>query len=326
MEKNTLYRQAVTLALADAMRADDNVLLMGEDIGASGGVFKTTDGLLDEFGPDRVLDTPISEMAFVGAGMGLALTGYRPVVEIMFADFFGVCYDQIVNNIAKQRYMSGGQFTVPMVIRTLGGGGLRFGAQHSQTAESWFLSVPGIKIFCPSCPQDAYSLLRAAIQDDDPVIVLEHKALLSKLDKIDFVVPESPIGPVIRRQGTDVTVVATLAMVGQALEAAEILSEEDSLEVEVIDLRVLRPLDIAPVVKSVEKTNRLLTVEEQHEVGGWGAEVVSQVTANCFESLDGPPARVTLPDHPLAYSPVLEDDAIPSASRIAREIKQVLDQ
>ena len=278
------YREAIVAALQEEMRRDPKTLVMGEDVGPSGGPFKTCQGLIEEFGHARVRDTPIAETGFVGAALGLAITGYRPIVEIMFADFLGVCFDQIVNGIAKHRFMSGGQFAVPVTIRAIGGAGLRFGPQHSTTAESWFMSVPGLKIVCPSSPAEAYGMLKSAIRDDDPVLVLEHKALLSSKGQVAVGSEhgESLSGPRILRPGRDVTVVASLAMVHRALGAAEKLAAE-GIEAEVIDIRALRPMDLTNVFESVRRTNNLVTVEEQAQVGGWGAEVVAQVTSEAFD-------------------------------------------
>ncbi len=324
-DREITYREAIVAALQEEMRRDPKTLIMGEDIGASGGPFKTCQGLYEEFGAARVRDTPIAETGFVGAALGLALTGYRPIVEIMFADFLGVCYDQIVNGIAKHRFMSGGKVRVPIVIRALGGAGLRFGAQHSQTAESWMLSVPGLKIICPSSPAEAYGMLKAAVRDDNPVLVLEHKALLSMKGNVPVGSDDAamPTGPRVLRPGKDATIVASLAMVGKALTAAEQLHAE-GIEAEVIDIRVLRPLDVTAVSESVRRTNILVTVEEQSPTGGWSSDVVADVVSQAFDYLDAPPARVTLPDHPLPYSPGLEDAAIPSPEKIAATVRSLL--
>ncbi len=273
----------------------------------------------------RVRDTPIAETGFVGAALGLALTGYRPIAEIMFADFLGVCFDQIVNGIAKHRFMSGAQSTVPLVIRAIGGGSLRFGAQHSQTAESWMLSVPGLKIVCPSTPAEAYGMLKSAIRDDNPVLVLEHKALLSSKGPVDLGIDHlAPLsGPKVIRPGKDATIVASLLMIGRALAAAEKLAGE-GIEAEVIDIRSLRPMVIGPIAESVRRTNVLVTVEEQAQVGGWGAEVVAQTVSEAFDYLDAPPARVTLPDYPVPYSPQLEDATLPTPERIVATVKSLL--
>jgi pyruvate/2-oxoglutarate/acetoin dehydrogenase E1 component len=319
------YREAIVAALQEEMRRDPKVLIMGEDIGESGGPFKTCQGLYEEFGAARVRDTPIAETGFVGASLGLALTGYRPIAEIMFADFLGVAFDQIVSGIAKHRFMSGGKVRVPLVIRAIGGAGLRFAAQHSQTAESWMLSVPGLKIVCPSNPEQAYLMLKAAIRDDNPVLVLEHKALLSMKGPVpvgtdDVSMPE---GPRVLREGGHVTIVASLAMVGRALAAADILAGE-GVEAEVIDIQVLRPLDVTPIADSVRKTNNLVVVEEQARTGGWSSNVVADVVEAAFDYLDSPPARVTLPDHPVPYSPQLEDAVLPSPEKIAATARALL--
>jgi len=321
------YREAIRLALAEEMRRDSRVLFMGEDVAAPGGIFKITEGLLEEFGPERVRDTPISETAFVGAALGLAITGYRPVVELMFSDFLGVCLDQIVNAIAKHRFMSGGTMSVPLVVRMIGGGGLRFGAQHSQTGESWLLPFPGLKIVAGGSPAAAHGLLKAAIRDDDPVIVIEHKGLLGLKGRIrtgEAGLAEAG-GPQVLRRGNAVTVVATLAMVPQALEAAESLAAED-ISAEVIDLRMLRPLKIDPILESVRRTGRLILVEEQHRLGGWGAQVLAEVVEQGWGDLKAPPRRITLPDYPLPFSPVLEDAARPDAARIAEAVRGLLEQ
>lgn len=318
------YREAILAALQEEMRRDDKILIMGEDIGPSGGPFKTCQGLYEEFGAARVRDTPIAETGFVGAALGLAITGYRPIAEIMFADFLGVCFDQIVNSIAKHRFMSGGKVKAPLVIRAIGGAGLRFAAQHSQTGESWLLSVPGLTIVCPSSPNEAYGMLRAAIRYDNPVVVFEHKALLSTKGPVDIGGPVPPLtGPKMLREGRDATIVASLAMVPRSLEAAELLAK-DGIEAEVFDIRSLRPMITGPIVESVKKTNILVGVEEQAQVGGWTAEVAAQVTAEAFDYLDAPPARVTLPDYPVPYSPPLEDSVIPSPERIAATVKSLL--
>jgi acetoin:2,6-dichlorophenolindophenol oxidoreductase subunit beta len=323
--KEMTYREAIVLALQEEMRRDARTLIMGEDIGPSGGPFKTCQGLYEEFGGQRVRDTPIAETGFVGAALGLALAGYRPIAEIMFADFLGVCFDQIVNGIAKHRFMSGGQVAVPLVIRAIGGAGQRFGPQHSTTAESWFLSVPGLTIACPSTPNEAYRMLKAAIRDNNPVVLLEHKGLLGAKGLVNLIEgePEPLGGSRVVRKGGDATIVASLAMMGKALAAAELLSKE-GIEVEVIDVRVLRPMDLSCVFESVRATNHLVTVEEQAQLGGWGAEVAAQVVQNAFDYLDAPPARVCLPEYPVPYSPPLEDDVIPSPERIAACVRSLL--
>ena len=319
------YRQAVARGIAQEMERDPSVVMLGEDIGAAGGVFKTTEGLLAKFGPDRVRDTPISEQAIIGAAMGAAMTGLRPIAELMFSDFFGVAWDMVANQVAKTRYMTDGQVALPLVIRTANGGGLRFGAQHSQSIENWAMAVPGLKVVAPSTPSDMVGLMAAAIRDPDPVIVCEHKALFA--DKAD--VPDGelvvPLGEArIVREGTDATVVALAAMVPRAAVAAEALAS-DGISVEVIDLRTLVPLDVSTVLASVSKTTRLFTVEENPRLCGWGAEVVSIVAEEAIYALDGPVVRITTPHIPLAANPVLEDAQMPSAERIAATIRTTLE-
>jgi acetoin:2,6-dichlorophenolindophenol oxidoreductase subunit beta len=311
------YREAISRAVGDEMRADARVLILGEDIGDSEGPLKTTLGLYKEFGAARVRDTPIAEEAFVGAALGLAVTGYRPVVEIMFSDFLGVCFDQIANSIAKHHFMSGGRMHAPLVIRAIGGGALRFGPQHSQTCESWFMNVPGLRIVVPSTPAEAYGMIRAAIRDPDPVLVLEHKALLATKGPVTF--GETGIRdldrPHVVRLGDDVTIVASLAMVPRAVQAAARL-EDLGVSAEVVDLRVIRPFAPGTVIESVKKTSRLVTVEEQAVAGGWGSAVLAATVEQVFDYLDAPPIRLGLPDLPLPYSPPLEDLCIPSVDRI----------
>jgi pyruvate dehydrogenase E1 component beta subunit len=319
------YRDAIVAAQREALVNNDRVMVMGEDIGAAGGPFKTTDGLFEEFGGGRVKDTPISEEAFVGAAMGMAVTGYRPIVELMFADFMGVCFDQIVNGIAKHRFMCGGKVEVPLVIRAMGGAGTRFGAQHSQTGETWVSQFPGLKVLCSADPYDAYHMLRWAVRDNNPVIVLEHKSLFMRKQKVDLSAPidEDIINPLRLREGSDITIVATLAMVERAVEAADALAEK-GIEAEVINLRCLRPLNMEPILASVRKTNRLLCVEENHSTGGWAGDVVAKTTAEAFDYLDAPPERLTLPDWPMPYSPALEDAAMPSVGTIVDRATEIV--
>lgn len=319
------YREAICAAMEDEMAADPGVVLLGEDVGAAGGPFKTSVGLYQRFGAERVIDTPISETGFVGAALGMAISGFRPIVELMFADFMGVCMDQIINSIAKYRYMSGGQFAVPLVIRCVGGGGLQFGAQHSQTGESWLMNVPGLKICTASSPAAAYSLLRNAVRDPNPVICFEHKALYGVKGEVERTAPEpaAVTGPAVLRPGRDVTLVATMAMVDKALKAADQLAAQ-GIEAEVIELRWLRPFDDQALVESVKRTNRLVTVEEQAMTGGWGGEVVARVTAGAFDYLDAPPERVCLPESPLPFSPVLEEAAIPQPARIVQAVLSMM--
>ena len=318
------YRQAVAAGIAQEMRRDSSVVLIGEDVGAAGGVFKLTEGLFDEFGPNRVRDTPISEQAIVGAAMGAAMTGLRPIAELMFSDFFAVTWDMVANQIAKTRYMTDGQVSLPLVIRTANGAGLRFGAQHSQSIENWAMAIPGLKVVAPATPADMVGLMAAAIRDPDPVIVCEHKALFAtKGDVPDGELIDELGTARVVRTGSDATVVALAAMVPRALEAAEHLAD-DGVELEVIDLRSLVPLDTATILESVEKTSRLFTVEENPRLCGWGAEIASIVADEGFYSLDAPIVRITTPHIPLPSAAALEDVAVPSVERIIETIRRRL--
>lgn len=319
------YREAVATALAEELENDADVVLMGEDIGAAGGVFKATEGLFERFGEDRVRDTPISEQAIVGCAMGAAISGIRPVVELMFADFAGVCFDQLVNQIAKHRYMTGGQVRIPVTVRLANGGGIGFGAQHSQTAENWFLNVPGLRLCVPGTPGDAYGLLKAAIRDENPVLVFEHKALYSSKGELPKFEDVPPIGQAeIRRSGTDVTVVGTQLMCQRALEAAEGLSGEDGIEAEIIDLRTLAPLDTVTVSESVAKTNRLVCVQECSFSGSWGASLVAAVVGRAFDVLDGPPLVIGGDETPVPYAAAMEAAWMPSTDRIVASVRGAL--
>jgi pyruvate/2-oxoglutarate/acetoin dehydrogenase E1 component len=318
------YRDAVARGLAQELRRDPSVYLIGEDVAAAGGVFKTTPGLLDEFGGDRVRDTPISEEAIIGAVMGAAMTGLRPVAEIMFSDFLATCWDIIAVEIAKTRYMTNGQVTLPLVIRTANGAGLRFGAQHSQAVENWAMMIPGLKVVAPSTPHDVVGLLAAAIRDPDPVMFFEQKSLYpTKGEVADGEILESLGEARVVRRGSDVTIVALAAMVHRALEAADQLAEQ-GIDAEVIDLRSLVPLDTHTVISSVVKTSRLVTVEENPRLCGWGAEVVSIVAEECFYDLDAPLTRITTPHIPLPSADLLEDEVLPSAARITETVGKVL--
>jgi acetoin:2,6-dichlorophenolindophenol oxidoreductase subunit beta len=319
------YREAVAEGLAREMRRDPAVVCLGEDIGAAGGVFKTTVGLFDEFGPDRVRDTPISEQAIVGMAMGAAMTGIRPVAEIMFSDFLACCWDYLANEIPKMRYMTGGQVTIPLVVRTANGGGLGFGAQHSQSVENWALAVPGLKVVAPSTPADVVGLLASAIRSDDPVVFFEHKGLFASRGEPapeDHVVPLGQAA--IARSGTDVTVVALAATVPIALAAAQEL-ESSGASVEVIDLRCLVPLDMATVLSSVQRTSRLLIVEENPFQGGWGGTVASIVADEGFEMLDAPIRRVAAECVPLPFADALEDEVIPTTAKVSAALRTLLD-
>jgi pyruvate/2-oxoglutarate/acetoin dehydrogenase E1 component len=323
----TTYRAAVAGAISQEMERDDRVVLIGEDVGAAGGVFKLTEGLFERFGPERVRDTPISEQAIVGAAMGAAMTGLRPIAELMFSDFFAVAWDMVANQIAKTRYMTDGQVSLPLVLRTANGAGLRFGAQHSQSVESWAMAIPGLKVVAPSNPADMHGLLAAAIRDPDPVIVCEHKALLAvKGDVPDGDHVEELGRAKVVREGSDCTIVALAAMVPRALEAAERLEQESGPSVEVIDLRSLVPLDVETLLASVAKTGRVFTVEENPRLAGWGAEIASIVADEGFWSLDAPVVRITTPHIPLPSAPVLEDAALPTVERIVATVRRTLDE
>ncbi|HKJ55673.1 MAG TPA: alpha-ketoacid dehydrogenase subunit beta [Nitriliruptoraceae bacterium] len=310
------YREAVARAIAQEMRRDDDVYFIGEDIAAAGGVFKATKGLLDEFGPDRVRDTPISEEAILGAAMGASMTGLRPIAEIMFSDFLATCWDIVSVEMAKTQYMTDGQVSLPLVIRTANGGGLRFGAQHSQAVENWAMMIPGLKVVAPSNPHDVIGLFAAAVRDDNPVMFFEQKSLYPTKGMVeDGEIVEELGTATIRRSGTDVTVVALASMVSRAEEAADELAEQ-GISAEVIDLRSLVPLDTRTVIESVVKTSRLVTVEENPRLCGWGAEVVSIVAEECIWHIDGPLTRITTPHVPLPSSDTLEDEVLPSVQRI----------
>ncbi len=319
------YRAAIARGIAQEMRRDQSVVLIGEDVGAAGGVFKLTEGLFDEFGPTRVRDTPISEQAIVGAAMGAAMTGLRPIAELMFSDFFAVTWDMVVNQIAKTRYMTDGQVSLPLVLRTANGAGLRFGAQHSQSVENWAMAIPGLKVVAPSTPADVVGLMAAAVRDPDPVVFCEHKALFAvKGDVPDGEVLDTLGTAMVRRAGSDATIVALAAMVPMAVEAADRLAADHGIDAEVIDLRSLVPLDVAAILASVKKTSRLFTVEENPRLCGWGAEIASIVADEGFYSLDAPIVRITTPHIPLPSAAALEDLAIPSVERIVETIRRRL--
>ncbi|HLH59137.1 MAG TPA: pyruvate dehydrogenase complex E1 component subunit beta [Streptosporangiaceae bacterium] len=320
------YRQAAARGIAQEMRRDESVVFLGEDVAAAGGVFKATPGLLEEFGPVRVRDTPISEQAIVGAAMGAAMTGLRPIAEIMFSDFFAVCWDLVANEIAKSRYMSDGQVSFPLVIRCANGAGVRFGAQHSQSVENWAMAVPGLKVVAPSTPRDVIGLLAAAVRDPDPVIFFEHKGLYATKGEVpDGGELVDELGrAAVRRPGGDATIVALAAMVPRALAAAETLAAEDGVECGVIDVRSLVPLDTQTILGEVTRTGRLFTVEENPRLCGWGAEIVSIAAEECFGSLRGPAVRITTPHVPLPAADSLEDHVLPSAARIVATVRAAL--
>jgi len=316
------FREAIARGIAQEMRRDDSVVFLGEDVGAAGGVFKGTVGLIEEFGDVRVRDTPISEQAILGAAMGAAMTGLRPIAEIMFADFFAVCWDIVANEIAKSRYMTNGQLTFPLVIRSGNGGGLRFGAQHSQSVENWAMMIPGLKVVVPSNAVDVMGLMAASIRDDDPVIFLEAKALYaSKMEVPDGEIVDTLGSAKVLRQGSNATIVALGAMVPRALQAAEALAT-NGIECTVVDVRSLVPLDTTTILREVSATGRLFTVEENPRLCGWGAEVASIVADEIFYDLDGPIVRITTPHIPLPAADALEDLAIPSVERIEAVIEK----
>ena len=318
------YREAVAAGIAQEMARDPSVVFLGEDVAGAGGVFKTTVGLLERFGPERVRDAPISEQAILGAAMGAAMTGLRPIAEIMFSDFLAVCWDMVANEIAKTRYMTAGQMALPLVIRTANGGGSRFGAQHSQSVENWAMSVPGLKVVAPSTSEDVIGLLAAAVRDPDPVVFFEHKSCYPmKFEVADDggdIVGKLGEAKVVR-PGADATIAALGLMVHRATEAAERLAAE-GIEAEVIDLRSLVPLDTQTLLASVAKTSRLFTVEENPRLCGWGAEIASIAAEEAFWDLDGPVVRITTPHVPLGAADSLEDAALPSAERIAETIRR----
>jgi len=316
------FREAIAAAIAQEMARDPMVYFIGEDVGAAGGVFKATVGLFERFGPERVRDTPISEQAIIGAAMGAAMTGLRPVAEIMFSDFLATCWDMVANQVAKTRYMTDGQVSLPLVIRTANGGGTRFGAQHSQSLENWGMSVPGLKVIAPSTPADAMGLLAAAIRDPDPVLFFEQKSLYG----IKGEVPEGEhvdrLGSAkVLRTGKDCTIVALAAMVPRALRAAEKLEDLD-IDATVVDVRSLVPLDTRTILGEIVKTGRLFTVEENPRLCGWGAEIASIAADECFDDLDGPIVRITTPHVPLPAADVLEDVAMPSVERIIETVRK----
>jgi len=316
--------QAVNNAIFLEMERDPDVLLLGEDVGAPGGVLGVTQGLYAKFGAKRVIDTPISESAILGAGVGAAAVGLRPIVEIMFCDFIGVAMDQLFNQAAKMRYMFGGKAQIPLVMRSMCGAGLRAAAQHSQSLESWFMHIPGIKVVMPSTPSDAKGLLISSIRDNNPVVFLEHKALYGVEGEVPDEAYTIPLGKAeIKREGKDVTVVATAMMVSRSLSAAEKLSA-DGISVEVVDPRTLSPLDEETILNSVRKTHRLVIVHEEVKFAGSGAEIAALVAEKAFDYLDAPIQRVAAPFCPVPFSPVLEDEYIPSEAKIIAAVKKAV--
>jgi pyruvate/2-oxoglutarate/acetoin dehydrogenase E1 component len=315
------FRTAVRDALDEELAADDRVILFGEDVAVAGGVFATTPGLHEKYGADRVFDTPISELALAGAAFGSAVTGLRPVIEIMFGDFLTLAMDMLVNQATKYRFLTQEQVAVPLVIRSVVGAGGRFGAIHSQMPASWFMGVPGLKIVAPSTPADAKSLLKAAIRDDNPVLFFEHKRLYGLEGEVDGEVGQLGRAAVVR-EGSDITLVTAMKSVHDASEAAAAL-EGDGISVEVIDLRTLRPIDVETILASVRKTNRIVVVEEGPATGGWAGEVLACVTEEALGHLDDA-WRIATPNTPIPYSPPLEDAFLPGPDRIVAEIRRRL--
>jgi pyruvate dehydrogenase E1 component beta subunit len=319
------YREAVARGIAQEMERDERVVFLGEDVAKAGGVFKATVGLYDRFGPKRVRDTPISEQAILGAAMGAAMTGLRPIAEIMFSDFLAVCYDFIANEFPKVRYMTNGQLGCPLVVRTGNGAGSRFGAQHSQSVENWSMMIPGLKVVAPSSPADVVGLLAAAVRDPNPVIFYEHKSLYAVKGEVpDGEILDTLGTAKILRPGRDATIVALALMVPRALEAAEILARDHGIDCEVIDVRSLVPLDTQTILGSIVKTGRLFTVEENPRLLGWGAEIASIAADETFYDLDGPIVRITTPHIPLPAADNLEDIVLPTPARIVEKIVRAM--
>ncbi|MFH1950486.1 MAG: alpha-ketoacid dehydrogenase subunit beta [Pseudomonadota bacterium] len=319
------YREAISEALREEMKRDDRVFLLGEDVGQFGGVFQSTATLWDTFGPSRVMDTPISEQAIVGAALGAALVGLRPVAEIMFVDFTSLAMDQIANQCAKFHFMTGGQAIVPVVIKTQGGAGFGDAAQHSQSLEAWHTHIPGLKVVMPATPFDAKGLLKASIRDDNPVVFIEHKLLYLT----EGPVPENgndiiPIGKAdIKREGKDVTIITWSKMVLDSLEAASAL-EKEAIDVEVVDLRTLRPLDLETILESVKKTGKVVIVHEACKTGGFGGEIAALIVENAFDYLDAPIKRVASLDTPIPYASPLYRAVIPDPDKIIRGVREIL--
>ena len=318
------YREAIRSALREALASDPRVFLMGEDVGRYGGAFAVSMGLLEEFGPERVRDTPLSESAFVGAGIGAALGGLRPIVEVMTINFSLLALDQIVNNAATLRYMSGGQFSVPLVVRMATGGGRQLAAQHAHSLEGWYAHVPGIRAVAPATVADARGMLLAALSEPDPVFVFEHATLYPLEDEIDESAGPAPIeGAAVRREGSDVSLVTYGGSLGKALEAAGVLAGE-GVSAEVVDLRSLRPLDIDTVLASLAKTHRAVLVDEGWRTGSLAAEVSAQIMERGFDLLDWPVQRVCSAEVPMPYAKHLEDAALPSAERIVAAVRGMI--
>jgi pyruvate dehydrogenase E1 component beta subunit len=313
------YRAAVHDAIADAMRADDRVVLLGEDVGRYGGTYAVSKGMLEEFGPDRIRDTPISELGFVGIGIGAALGGLRPIVEVMTVNFSLLSLDQIVNTAAALRHMSNGQFSVPVVIRMATGAGRQLAAQHSHSLENWYAHIPGITVLAPATVADAYGMLRTALTNPDPVVIFEHVALYNLSSDVDELTPTDITTAAVRRTGGDVTVIAYGGCVPKALDAADELSAV-GIECDVIDLRVLRPLDDATILASVRKTHRVVVVDEAWHTGSLAAEISARIVEQAFYELDAPIARVCTMEVPIPYAKHLEQAALPQPEKIVAAV------
>jgi pyruvate/2-oxoglutarate/acetoin dehydrogenase E1 component len=323
--KTIKYREAISEALREEMMRDEMVILFGEDVAAFGGVFKSTEGLFEALGPSRVMDTPISELGIVGAALGAALVGLRPVAEIMFVDFTGLAMDQIANQCAKFHFMTGGQAKVPVVIKTQGGVGFGDAAQHSQSLEAWHTHIPGLKVVMPATPFDAKGLLKSAIRDDNPVMFIEHKLLYLT----EGPVPENtdytiPLGKAdIKRKGKDVTIISWSKMVLDSMQAASQL-EKDGIDAEVVDLRTLRPLDVETILQSVKKTGRAVIVHEACKTGGFGGEIAALIMEEAFDYLDAPVKRIAALDMPIPYAEPLYRAVIPDPDKIVKGIREIL--
>ncbi|MCL5985113.1 MAG: alpha-ketoacid dehydrogenase subunit beta [Actinobacteria bacterium] len=317
----TTYAEAISSAIKEEMLRDSNLTIIGEDIGRYGGVFKATKGLYEQFGEKRVKDTPISEAAITGIAIGASLLGYRIIAEIMYVDFLTIASEQIVNQAAKIHYMSGGKLSVPIVIRTQGGAGIRNAAQHSQSLEAWFMHIPGLKVVMPSTPYDAKGLLKSAIRDNNPVIFIEHKKLYSTKGDVPEKEYTIEIGKAdVKREGDDITIICNSYMVLIAHQAAEILDGKYNINCEIVDLRTISPLDKDTIIKSVKKTNRVVILHEACEQGGIGGEIISIIQEEAFDYLDYPILRICGPNTPVPYSPELEDYFIPSENTTVNRI------
>ncbi|MHB9036327.1 MAG: alpha-ketoacid dehydrogenase subunit beta [Armatimonadota bacterium] len=320
--REVMYWQAINEAMCEEMERDENVMLMGEDVGLFGGAMRVSRDMHNKFGGKRVMDTPLAETAIIGAALGAALTGLRPIAEIMFVDFTTVCFDQIVNQAAKVRYMLGGQVEVPLVIRTQGSAGKSYAAQHSQSFEMLFAHFPGLKVVMPATPYDAKGLLKSAIRENNPIVFIEHGALYNTKGMIPDEEYLIPIGKAdVKRQGTDVTIVAHARCALQALDAAEKLSTENGIEAEVVDLRTIAPMDEETIFESVKKTGRLVCYEEGHKNIGVGAEVSARVAESCFDYLDAPIVRVAARDIPIPCAKELEHEMLPNTDKLIEAVR-----